>query len=151
MVLRNLIRLIITSGEVVAKAFTRAVREEMKAGQQAAAAHGEKHGATAEQTKASAHTNIKHGISLQEAAQILNVSEPLTPEEVQKKYDHLFAVNDKKRGGSFYLQSKVFRAKERLDAEMGVTSKPPSDQEPTENQSQSTNDDKDDSASSKKR
>lgn len=37
---------------------------------------------------------------------------------MQKKYEHLFAVNDKAKGGSFYLQSKVFRAKERIDQEL---------------------------------
>ena len=36
----------------------------------------------------------------------------------QRKFDHLFAVNDKVKGGSFYIQSKVVRAKERIDQEM---------------------------------
>lgn len=57
------------------------------------------------------------GITLEEAQQILNVSK-LDPEEIKKNYDHLFAVNDKSKGGSFYIQSKVFRAKERLDEEI---------------------------------
>lgn len=26
---------------------------------------------------------------------------------IQERYDHLFNVNDKAKGGSFYLQSKV--------------------------------------------
>jgi mitochondrial import inner membrane translocase subunit TIM16 len=46
------------------------------------------------------------------------VNSNLNPEEIQKNYDHLFSVNDKSKGGSFYLQSKVFRAKERLDEEL---------------------------------
>ncbi|NWZ41370.1 TIM16 translocase, partial [Brachypodius atriceps] len=62
------------------------------------------------------------GISLQEAQQILNVSS-LNPEEIQKNYDHLFKVNDKSVGGSFYLQSKVVRAKERLDEELRIQAK----------------------------
>lgn len=57
------------------------------------------------------------GITLEEAQQILNVSK-LDPEEVQKQYEHLFNMNDKAKGGSFYLQSKVFRAKERIDHEL---------------------------------
>uniref|UniRef100_A0A674GBY6 Mitochondrial import inner membrane translocase subunit TIM16-like n=1 Tax=Taeniopygia guttata TaxID=59729 RepID=A0A674GBY6_TAEGU len=61
-------------------------------------------------------------ISLQEAQQILNVSS-LNPEEIQKNYDHLFKVNDKSVGGSFYLQSKVVRAKERLDEELRIQAK----------------------------
>ncbi|NXU06223.1 TI16B translocase, partial [Buphagus erythrorhynchus] len=52
------------------------------------------------------------GISLQEAQQILNVSS-LNPEEIQKNYDHLFKVNDKSVGGSFYLQSKVSTGRSR--------------------------------------
>lgn len=57
------------------------------------------------------------GITLEEAQQILNVSK-LDPEEVNKNYEHLFNINDKAKGGSFYLQSKVFRAKERIDQEL---------------------------------
>lgn len=57
------------------------------------------------------------GITLEEAQQILNVNK-VDPEEVQKSFDHLFAMNDKAKGGSFYLQSKVFRAKERIDEEL---------------------------------
>ena len=47
------------------------------------------------------------GISLEEAKEILNV-EKLDPEEVQKKYEHLFNVNDKSKGGSFYIQAREF-------------------------------------------
>lgn len=54
--------------------------------------------------------------------QILNLNK-LDAEDVQKNYEHLFAVNDKAKGGSFYLQSKVFRAKERIDEELKVNSK----------------------------
>jgi mitochondrial import inner membrane translocase subunit TIM16 len=57
------------------------------------------------------------GMTLEEAQQILNVDK-LDPEEAQKRYEHLFATNDKSKGGSFYLQSKVFRAKERIDEEL---------------------------------
>ena len=53
----------------------------------------------------------------------MNVNK-LDPEEIQKNYDHLFAVNEKSKSGSFYLQSKVYRAKERLDEEIKGTAKP---------------------------
>lgn len=65
------------------------------------------------------HTFYLPGITLEEAMQILNVNK-LDPEEVKKSYEHLFAVNDKAKGGSFYLQSKVFRAKERIDKELKI-------------------------------
>ncbi|XP_060028449.1 mitochondrial import inner membrane translocase subunit TIM16 isoform X1 [Erinaceus europaeus] len=69
------------------------------------------------------------GLSLQEAQQILNVSK-LNPEEIQKNYQHLFKVNDKSVGGSFYLQSKVVRAKERLDEELRIRAQEDRGKEP---------------------
>lgn len=65
---------------------------------------------------------------LQEAKQILNLpiqESGLTPEEIQTKYEHLFKVNDKAQGGSFYLQSKVVRAKERLEEELKMAAENP--------------------------
>lgn len=56
-------------------------------------------------------------MTLEEAMQILDVDK-IDPIKVQEKYDHLFNINDKSKGGSFYLQSKVFRAKERIDHEL---------------------------------
>lgn len=56
------------------------------------------------------------GLTLEEAQQILNISK-LSKEDAQAQFDHLFKVNEKSNGGSFYLQSKVFRAKERIDQE----------------------------------
>ena len=43
----------------------------------------------------------------QEAKNILNIESIHDPEELDKRYDHLFKVNDKASGGSLYLQSKV--------------------------------------------
>lgn len=42
----------------------------------------------------------------------------MTQDEIQKRYEYLFRINDKSQGGSFYLQSKIYRAKERLDKEI---------------------------------
>lgn len=42
----------------------------------------------------------------------------MTKDEIQKRYEYLFSINDKAKGGSFYLQSKIYRAKERLDKEV---------------------------------
>lgn len=33
----------------------------------------------------------------------------------QQTYKKIFDINDPQKGGSFYLQSKIFRAKESLD------------------------------------
>ncbi|GKV17432.1 hypothetical protein SLE2022_369990 [Rubroshorea leprosula] len=48
-----------------------------------------------------------------EARQILGVTEQSSWEEILQKYDNLFEQNAK--NGSFYLQSKVHRAKECLE------------------------------------
>ena len=57
---------------------------------------------------------------MDEAKQILNLTDEDLfgkTDRLQKNYDHLFDVNEKTKGGSFYLQSKVVRAKERIDQE----------------------------------
>ena len=35
-----------------------------------------------------------------------------------QQYEKYFGSNDPKKGGSFYLQSKIYRAKESLDFEL---------------------------------
>lgn len=69
------------------------------------------------------------GITLEEAQEILNISK-LDPELAQKNYDYLFSINDKSKGGSFYLQSKIFRAKERIDEELKRAAKDTSKEKP---------------------
>ncbi|XP_064481689.1 mitochondrial import inner membrane translocase subunit TIM16-like [Ornithodoros turicata] len=109
---KYLAQIIVVGAQVVARAFGRALQQEYAASQTAARQAG---GGKAGAQRAAA--NAKLGLSLQEAMQILNV-EKLDPELVQKNYKHLFDVNDKAKGGSFYLQSKVYRALERIDEEM---------------------------------
>ncbi|MFH4974604.1 hypothetical protein AB6A40_001313 [Gnathostoma spinigerum] len=118
MVWRNAARLIFAAGEALSKAFAKAIREEIRASQQAAASQAQQTGASSSQAKAAGQANARLGITLQEAMQILNVRHPLNAREVEERYQHLFAINDKKRGGSLYLQSKVYRAKERIDEEL---------------------------------
>lgn len=62
--------------------------------------------------------NCFPGMTLEEAKQILNVEDLKNVENITKSYEHLFNVNERSKGGSFYIQSKVFRAKERLDHEI---------------------------------
>lgn len=40
-----------------------------------------------------------------------------------QNYEHLFKVNETSSGGSFYLQSKIVKAKERIDMEMAEAAK----------------------------
>ena len=105
-------------GKVAGKAMTDAIRKEFNQGAQKAArsaAAGAKNAAQQDQKIA--------GMTVEEAKMILNVPE-LCPEAVEKQYKYLFEINDKNTGGSFYLQSKVYRAKERLDKEIQMTKGP---------------------------
>ena len=62
-------------------------------------------------------------MTLDEACKILNVKqpakgEPANMEDVMERFKRLFDANKPETGGSFYLQSKVVRARERIEAEM---------------------------------
>ena len=64
-------------------------------------------------------TGFSGGVSLDEAKKILPISTETTKEEMLAKFDRAFAKND---DVSFYLQSKLFRAKETLGKEVfGMT------------------------------
>nr|XP_054756096.1 mitochondrial import inner membrane translocase subunit Tim16-like [Lytechinus pictus] len=113
MAAKYLAQIIVIGGQVVARAFTKALRQEIQASQHAAQrAGGGKQGA-----KTAAADNIT-GITLEEAQKILNIKSLADQEAILKNYEHLFSVNEKSKGGSLYLQSKVVRAKERIDQEL---------------------------------
>lgn len=118
-------QIIVLGTQVVGRAFARALKQEINASQQAA----KRSTANAGQTQKERMENLKTGLTLDEAKQILNINE-MEKEAIQKSYDHLFAANDKAKGGSFYIQSKVFRAKERLDQELKSQGKMTGDAEP---------------------
>jgi len=64
-------------------------------------------------------TGFSGGVSLDEAKKILPISTDDTKEAMLAKFDRAFAKND---DVSFYLQSKLFRAKETLGKEVfGMT------------------------------
>ncbi|XP_036945510.1 mitochondrial import inner membrane translocase subunit tim16 [Acanthopagrus latus] len=109
---KYLAQIIVMGAQVVGRAFARALQQEYAASQAAAKARGSS-------AQHSAAASSITGMTAQEAQQILNIS-TLTPEEIQKNYEHLFKVNDKSVGGSFYIQSKVVRAKERLEEELNI-------------------------------
>lgn len=105
-------QIIVLGAQVVGRAFARALKQEIAASQEAAKRAG---GGPEGSRRAAA--NASTGLSLEEAMQILNI-EKLDPDQVTKSYEHLFTVNEKGKGGSFYLQSKIVRAKERIDVEL---------------------------------
>lgn len=125
---KYLIQIIVMGTQVVGKAFARALRQEIAASQEAARrAGGGKQGAQ------HVAANTRTGLTLEEALRILNVERPDQTELIERNYKHLLEVNDRSKGGSFYLQSKIVRAKERIDQEVenqkGTTTPPPTSQE----------------------
>ncbi|ORY85537.1 mitochondrial import inner membrane translocase subunit tim16, partial [Protomyces lactucae-debilis] len=61
------------------------------------------------------------GITIEESCQILNIKKPeLKLEDVLARHKAMFEANDPAKGGSFYIQSKVLRAKERLEMELST-------------------------------
>ncbi|XP_021774309.1 mitochondrial import inner membrane translocase subunit PAM16 like 2-like isoform X2 [Chenopodium quinoa] len=69
---------------------------------------------TAQEAMQNTVRKASRALTEQEARQILGVPENAAWEEIVKKYDVLFERNAKQ--GSFYLQSKVHRAKEQLES-----------------------------------
>lgn len=119
---QHLIRAIILGTQVVGRAFAKALRNEFQQGRVAQEAR--------RQTTESVQATRITGMSLEEAKQILNVSDLKNVAEIEDKYQNLFKMNDKASGGSFYLQSKIYRAKERIDEEL-KTHKPKEKKENT--------------------
>ncbi|KAJ8970117.1 hypothetical protein NQ317_000571 [Molorchus minor] len=68
--------------------------------------------------KAAEETDTEpESMSLSEAIRVLNI-QTFNPKEVERNYKYLFEANGKDQSGSFYLQSKVFRAKQRISSEL---------------------------------
>lgn len=77
-------------------------------------ADASKSGVTAEGLKQASRVK-KNQVSLEEARQILGIGESATWEEIEARFKKAFEANEK--SGSFYLQSKIYRAHERLEEE----------------------------------
>jgi hypothetical protein len=60
-------------------------------------------------------TLISSPMTKDEALKILNLKEPEnTPENIMQKFEKYFESNDPMKGGSFYIQNKLYYAKEFL-------------------------------------
>ncbi|KAL1554053.1 mitochondrial import inner membrane translocase subunit PAM16 like 1-like [Salvia divinorum] len=104
MAARILANLIVMGSGIMIRAFAQAYRQAL--------ANASKTGAAQEAVE-----TIKRGSKMMteaEARQILGVTENTPWEEIVKRYDKLFERNT--QSGSFYLQSKVVRAKECLES-----------------------------------
>lgn len=107
-------QLILAGGQAVGRAFRQALQQEYRATMSAHNAAEEAGRSGTQAAKASSLT----GMSLGEAKQILNIKDLNDTSTILKNYEHLFKINAKSTGGSFYLQSKVYRARERIEMEL---------------------------------
>ena len=112
---RILANLLVAGGSALVRAASQAYRQAIVNAQRTGVAQEAAHGA--------AHANAggmfgKKVMTSEEARAVLGVDARATYAEVYARYETLFESNA--RQGTFYLQSKVFRAKESLDAEYGV-------------------------------
>jgi import inner membrane translocase subunit TIM16 len=105
-------QVVLTGSQVFGRAFMEAYRQASSASVRASAS-----------AAARARTG---GVGIDEACKILDIPEDkITLDQINKKYEYLFDVNSKEKSGSFYLQSKVYRAMERLKYELEQKSPKP--------------------------
>lgn len=115
---RIIFQVVLIGGRVLSRAFGEAYKQASASSQYQRAA------AKAGDGSATGRANITAGMTLEEACKILNVKAPAGKtsvaemEEVMGRFKRLFDVNDPQKGGSFYLQSKILRARERIEADV---------------------------------
>jgi import inner membrane translocase subunit TIM16 len=110
----------VTGSRIVGRAFVEAYRQANASQKYAASAAGAGGAAGARTVKAD-------GLTVQEALKILDVPAPAKETKVEdmarvmERFQKLFDTNDPKKGGSFYLQSKILRARQRIEDEVRAT------------------------------
>ncbi|ODV86519.1 hypothetical protein CANARDRAFT_185101, partial [[Candida] arabinofermentans NRRL YB-2248] len=115
---RLVVQVVFTGAKVFGRAFTEAYRQAAAAttAQQATGQKGKPAAAESSRSR-------DGSITLDEACNILDLERSgLSLDKAQSKYDYLFDINSKEKGGSFYVQSKVFRALERIKDEIDYLS-----------------------------
>ncbi|KAF4265090.1 mitochondrial import inner membrane translocase subunit TIM16 [Aspergillus fumigatus] len=110
---RLLTQVVVTGARVFGRAFAEAYKQASASSKYAQANKGK---------GGSSSTFASSGLTLEEACKILNVKPPAggetNLEHVMERFKKLFDLNDPKKGGSFYLQSKILRARERIEMEI---------------------------------
>jgi len=104
---RLIAQVVVMSANVMMRAFVQAY-------QQASANPN-----AAKQAAQNAKRTLRKEMPLDEALKVLNLETmPKESELVAERFKRYFDANDPKNGGSFYLQSKFYRAKEVVEAQM---------------------------------
>mmetsp|Transcript_1052 Transcript_1052/g.1741 ORF Transcript_1052/g.1741 Transcript_1052/m.1741 type:complete len:140 (+) Transcript_1052:125-544(+) len=114
MAARVIAQLIVNGTAILSKAFLSAYQQALrnaKAGGAPGAASAAGGGAS----------KLKFKMQPSEALQILNIERgDMTRKLLNERYKTMFESNDPSTGGSFYIQSKIFRSKEVLDHELDM-------------------------------
>ncbi|KXL51146.1 hypothetical protein M433DRAFT_150924 [Acidomyces richmondensis BFW] len=109
---RIISQIVFTGARVFGRAFAEAYKQ---------ASASQRYAAANSNNSTAAKSMSSSGLTLDEACRILNVSPPrggqASLDRVHEQFKRLFDMNDPKKGGSFYLQSKVLRARERIELE----------------------------------
>jgi import inner membrane translocase subunit TIM16 len=112
---RIITQVVITGTRVLGRAFAEAYKQASASSQYQKAQAKNGGGSTVS-------AFASNGLTLEEACKILNVKPPqggkANMEEVMDRFKKLFDANEPKKGGSFYLQSKILRARERIESEL---------------------------------
>ncbi|KAG9399138.1 mitochondrial import inner membrane translocase subunit TIM16 [Aphanomyces cochlioides] len=101
---RLIANIVIAGAGVVSKAFVQAYQQ---------AVINAKNGHTVQQA---ASVTLKNKMQKDQALEVLNLQGAPTIAEIEKQFERYFKANEpsKDGGGSYYLQSKIYRAKEAL-------------------------------------
>jgi import inner membrane translocase subunit TIM16 len=112
---RVITQVVLIGSRVLGRAFAEAYK------QAAASSQYQRAQAKAGINPTGGRASVAAGMTLEEACKILNVKPPqggqANMEEVMERFKRLFDANEPTNGGSFYLQSKIVRARERIEAE----------------------------------
>jgi import inner membrane translocase subunit TIM16 len=102
---RMLVNIAVMSASVFSRAFVAAYHQALQNAKQGGG----------QAAKAAARTY--GGMPADEALKVLNMQKVdlKNPTRIMEQFDKYFAQNEPAKGGSFYLQSKVYRAKECLE------------------------------------
>ncbi|KAF9478635.1 protein transporter [Pholiota conissans] len=136
---KAVVQILLTGTKILGKAFYEAGRQAVKNAKSSPAAMGGDVAGVGHATSGSPTDQLTrlHRMTVDEAQLILNVKRESPMEQILKNYEHLFKVNSpppppaKPATGkqtpsyhSHYLQSKVWRARERLEAEFKIGEAP---------------------------
>lgn len=98
---------------MIGRAFTEAYKQ---------AQASQKYAASAAKNPGASRNFESSGLTLDEACKILDVPPPkqgkTDMDKVMERFKRLFDTNEPKNGGSFYLQSKILRARQRIESEV---------------------------------